>query len=117
MGCPAGQIEKFFPPLTKGRCMPEAQAKAIDEANAKAKDKSSTTTSNGLPKWVLDLLGNADKIGAGIGAATGKGGSTAPPVVITAPPTTETPAIPQWVWFAGAGLILVVVFAMMRKSA
>lgn len=118
MGCPTGQVEKFFPPMTKPICMPASQAQAIDEANAKVKGKDGSKASNestGLPQWVLDILGNADKIGAGIGAATGKT-PTAP--VVVAPPTSELPktGVPQWVWFAGAGLVILVVFTLIRRK-
>lgn len=118
MGCPAGQIEKFFPPMTQAICMPVTQANAIDEANAKAKSTTTdpTKTNSGLPKWVLDILGNADKIGAGVGAATGKGGATPPPIVYAPPAAAETPAMPQWIWYVVGGVVLIVVVALMRKK-
>lgn len=114
MPCPTGQIEKFFPPMTSPMCMPETQAKAIDEANKKAKNGSTTpttTTNTGLPQWAKDLLGASEQIGKGVGAATGKGA----PVVI-APPTPEPTTMPQWVWFVGAGMVVLVVFTLIRRK-
>ena len=96
--------------------MPAAQAKAIDEANAKAKQNVNSSNANGLPQWALDLLQNADKIGKGIGAATGKGGASSPPVVITTPTASTDTPIPQWVWYVAGGVVLIVVFALISRN-
>ena len=59
MACPTGQIEKFFPPLTKPICVPIGSAGTYTTADAaKAATTSSSKPKNqGLPKWLSDALG------------------------------------------------------------
>ena len=100
-------------------CMPEAQVKAIEAANKKvAEDNAKPKKDNGLPKWVLEIVQNADKIGAGIGAATGKGAPTTggyvPPIVMPDRPQNE--GVPKYVWYIVGGVIALIVVAVILKS-
>lgn len=111
MSCPTGTYE------LNGNCLDSSTNYWVQAATAATTSTPTDSGSNGLPAWVLDIIKNADKIGAGVGAATGKGGATAPPVVITSPPpAAASPAMPQWIWFVVGGVVLLAVFAIMRNK-
>jgi hypothetical protein len=105
MACQTGFVEKFYPPLAEPVCVPMAASGATVPTPPKAK------AANDLPPWILAVIQNADKIGAGIGAATGKyqapatptGDVYAPPVAPPAQPIDQT-----WIWAARIGIVLVI---------